>query len=845
MSVDLLERPAPAVASAGKDNGGVPARRAMVRWAWRLFRREWRQQLLILALVAFAIAATVVGATVATTTPAPANFGFGTAQDQAVYQGYNAKVAADIARFHAHFGPVDVIANQTITIPGTINSYDLRAQNPHGPYGQPMLSLLSGHYPKGPGEVAITPGLASTLNLKVGDTLGLGGAARHIVGIVQNPQSLLDEFALVVPGQVKDPSQVTVLFDAGGAKSSLLDSVETPASVATSNPLNPETIVLALATLGMLLIALVSVGGFTVLAQRRLRSIGMLGSLGATDKNIRLVVRANGLVVGVVGTALGAGLGFVAWAAYRPHAEASSHHLIALFALPWLVIGISMALAIVATFLAASRPARSVTKVPIVAALSGRPAPPKQVHRSAVPGVIAGVIAFFLIGAAGSSHGGNAGPLILGLVALIVAIILLSPLFLAVLSLVARHAPVTVRLAVRDLVRYRARSGSALAAISLGVLIAVMICVLAASRYGNVLDYAGPNMASNQMIVYTPGSNPSGGQVNGSSASASAQVLKDKVDAIASALDSQDTVELDSTNANLQHTGTGRQFSGAVYVATPQLLKSFGITSSDYSPSADVLSARPGLSGVSGMQLLYGNGGGGSKSISVSPGQGPGPGFGGNNTNPCDKGSCVNNPPIDEVSGLPAGTSAPNTVITEHAVHEFHLSVGPSGWFIQASHPLTAADISNARQAAASVGMSIETKDDQPSSSQIIDWATLVGIVLALGVLAMTVGLIRSETASDLRILTASGASSSTRRSLTAATAGALGLLGALLGTVAAYVACIGYARTSALDGLSSLENIPLKNLGFIIIGMPLLAAVVGWLLAGREPPSIARQPME
>ena len=76
-----------------------------------------------------------------------------------------------------------------------------------------------------------------------------------------------------------------------------------------SNPLNPETIVLTLATLGMLLIALVAVGGFTVLAQRRLRSIGMLGALGATDKNIRLVVRANGVVVGVVGTLARSGVG--------------------------------------------------------------------------------------------------------------------------------------------------------------------------------------------------------------------------------------------------------------------------------------------------------------------------------------------------------------------------------------------------------------------------------------------------------------------------------------------------------------------------------------------------------
>ena len=66
----------------------------------------------------------------------------------------------------------------------------------------------------------------------------------------------------------------------------------------SGNALNPETIVLGPATVGMLLTGLVAVGGFTVLAQRRLRSPAMLGAVGATDKNVRLVVRANGVVVG-------------------------------------------------------------------------------------------------------------------------------------------------------------------------------------------------------------------------------------------------------------------------------------------------------------------------------------------------------------------------------------------------------------------------------------------------------------------------------------------------------------------------------------------------------------------
>ena len=37
-------------------------------------------------------------------------------------------------------------------------------------------------------------------------------------------------------------------------------------------------------------------------------------------------------------------------------------------------------------------------------------------------------------------------------------------------------------------------------------------------------------------------------------------------------------------------------------------------------------------------------------------------------TVPLPGASCLANPPIQEVSALPSGTSAPNTVITEHAI---------------------------------------------------------------------------------------------------------------------------------------------------------------------------------
>jgi putative ABC transport system permease protein len=459
-----------------------------------------------------------------------------------------------------------------------------------------------------------------------------------------------------------------------------------------------------------------------------------------------------------------------------------------------------------------------------------------------VPGVIFLAVAFVLLGESASNTFHSAGPpeLVLGFVALTVAVILLSPLSLTLLARLARHAPIAVRLALRDLARYRARSGSALGAISLGVLIAVVICVAAAARYANILDYAGPNLASNQLIVHTP--NGSYGQVgpgNGSSGAVTGSELQSMATharGIATALGSHDIMQLDTTSATLQHAAAGRNWSGPVYVATPQLLRAFGIKAAEVDPTADILTMRPGLATISGMQLVYG-----SYFSSHRP-----PGGGGPGAFSCPQSDCLANPVIQEVSALPSGTSAANTVITEHAVHELGLHPIASGWLIQAAHPLTAAQIHGARLTAAGAGMTVETKSSAASPAEIINWATLFGILLALGILAMTVGLIRSETASDLRTLAATGASSSTRRTLTAATAGALALLGAVLGTVAGYVAAIAWFRNSALNGgLSALSSVPAQNLLVIVVGMPLIAAAAGWLLAGREPPAIAHQPIE
>jgi putative ABC transport system permease protein len=164
------------------------------------------------------------------------------------------------------------------------------------------------------------------------------------------------------------------------------------------------------------------------------------------------------------------------------------------------------------------------------------------------------------------------------------------------------------------------------------------------------------------------------------------------------------------------------------------------------------------------------------------------------------------------------------------------------GWLIQAPVPLTAAQHSAVRQFGHANEVQVQTATYNPSLADFTNGATVLGIVIALSVLAMSVGLIRSETAPDLRTLTATGASGATRRTITATTAAALGLLGAILGMAGAVIAGMAWTRSGPS---ATVGGVPPSDILILLIGLPLVAAVGGWLFAGREPPAVARQPLE
>jgi putative ABC transport system permease protein len=847
----------PALRESG--SGGIAARRPLTRWAWRLFRREWRQQILVLALLTLAVAAAIASVTIAYNSSPTADAEFGSANHLLRFDGADPhRLEAGLEAARERFGTVDVIGHRSLAVPGGVDKVEFRAQDPHGAYGGAHLALRRGDYPKGPGQVAITDGVATTLGLELGRTLALDGRRRTVVGIVENPGDLSDEFALVSPSSAGAPDHVTVLVDADA------ESVDTftdglahdrfafaGSEVRQSNRSADTLAMFSVATVFLLLAALVAAAGFAVIAHRRLRQLGMLAAIGATEKHLRFVLLTGGAVVGAIGALIGTVAGLALWLAIAPTLEPAVDHRLDRLSLPWTLLALVVLVAVVGATAAAWWPGRAVARVPVTLALSARPPRPKPAHHSAI---VAALLIAAGIGSLVLSDRSREPLIIAGILATILGTLLLGPLAIRLFARPARHTPIAVRLALRDLARYQARSGAALAAITLALGIAAAVVVVAAAEERKA-DAEPPNLSDRQIRVYTGLREQS---VLAVQTPAALERMAARVQQLAASLDDAAVIPLHNpVRQGIEPGVTGEgtrvidtealtrkiedpddpRWSGRgticfgkpdcyviesrLYVATPALLRYLGIDPATVDPSTDFLAdpavrtdelvipdlttpegAEPSVSAVANVQRID------SRKLFGSP--------------------------------SPEAGLAPDSFVTPNGLRRRGWKQTPSGWLVETGRPLTSEQVADAREFAADAGLTIETRRESSSTTPIAI-ATAAGALLALAILAMTVGLIRSESAGDLRTLTATGATSRTRRMLTGVTAGALALLGALLGVVGAYLAL----GATYLDDLGYLGRIPVLPLVLIVVAVPLAATAAGWLLAGREPPAIARTAIE
>jgi putative ABC transport system permease protein len=786
-------------------------RRAVIRWAWRLLRRDGRQQLFMTLLLIVAVGAAVCGAAMAVNAQHDNRSLFGDADAVVRVDGRDATVVRDaIATVPARFGDAEAIWHTPLEVPGSSAVVDLRGQEPGGALGGPTLSLVDGRYPATRDEVAITDGAADLFRASVGGSIDVTGEPRTVVGLVENPLDLDSEFVLELPDDNAPSEFVSVLTSVDGREITP-GGIPGQVGLLRLDGLSDSTapvVVMAIAAV-LALVGLVAAAGFLVAALRRQRQLGMLAALGGSQRDLRLVMVANGVAVGLVAAVVGTVGGTIVWFEARHAAERAAAKRIARFDLPWTLVASTAVLAVATAAFAAWWPARQVSRLPIMTALSGRPTRPRPVHRPVVVAIALVAIGVALVVVAAPT-GDNPRPVLLclGLVAVVLGAVAISPATVRILGVVAKRMPFAPRLALRDLARYQSRSAASLAAITLGLGICVAIMAVAAA---NVYPASEGNLSSRQLLVTRGAVAPTdGGAVDPDAA----RVL-DALGAGVRSVPLDLAINPDATGDRREPISVGEpidesstRFLGPAYVATPEVLAYFGIDATGIDPSTDLLLAQDRT-----VALV---------DVSVRP----------------DPGSQA---VTTQVVDLPMYSAAPFALVTESAMQRHGWTPLRAAWFAESVDELTSTQVDAARAAAADVGLRVEVRDAQDALASLRDWTTAGGAAVALAIVAMSVGLVRGEAAHDMRTLTATGAAARTHRAVTASTAAALAVLGVGLGMVGAYIFLVASYRSE----LEDLTPLPVRQLAVLAVGVPVVAALGGWLLAGRRPGVIARRALD
>lgn len=806
----------------------MSARRAIIHWAVRLVRREWRRQLLVLSLLTVAVTVAVCGASAAQgLVPAQHAAEFGTANMAFRFGGSEVAELDDaLRRIRQEYGQTDVISRRQIPVPGAARLVEFRAQDPAGPYAGPMLDLREGRYPRTAGETAVTPEVARLFDLRPGSRFTLDDVAWNVVGLVENPSNLADHFALVAPQHANPPHAVTVLVRGQPGPLAGEDGFDVAIAGQELGEIQVMAAVIALVagTVAMVLVALVAAAGFAVIGRRRQRQLGMLAAIGATERQLRLVMVTNGAVVGAVAALAGTATGLLGWLVAAPYLEPMvGARIDRLQILPWWLLGTAMAVCVLVSTAAAWWPARTLARIPITHALSGRPSAPAPVRASIAVAAILLVAGVSALAAVDTTGEGWAPPLLVagGTLAVVCGLLALSPLIIRAVGARVGRAPVAVRLAVRDLARHQSRSGAALAAIglALGCAAAVIVAVGVAER-----DASSGNLSERQLLITKEGNRIR--ELVTVRTPQEIEELRARVGQITATLDDPVVIELQQVVDPDEPARPGRDNSmrnswrhavligdgprtarpGPLFVATPELLRHYGVDPAGLDPRTEILTIREGEVGLRHL---------------------------------------IDEELVREVERLdvPPYTMAPTSLITPAAVARRGWTGAFAGFLVESRSPLTSAEVGRALATAGGSELLVMARDVtglaelRSARSGVVAVAGLV----ALCVLALSVGLIRGESAADLRTLAATGATGRTRRTITAATVGTLAGLGVLLGVAGAY---LGVAAVNFGD-FEVLLPIPAGQLLALGVGLPAVATAGAWLLAGREPPVIARRVLE
>lgn len=394
------------------------------------------------------------------------------------------------------------------------------------PEGYGSLTYTEGRAPRADGEVAFDPATAEKAGVQVGDTVSIQGEGprqpMRLVGLAQlgegdtsfggatvafttaeqaaeltgrTPERYYSEIMALSQAGVSDDELKqriqAAIGDAGTVRTGTAQGAKQADDIKDAISFLP-TMLLIFAGIATFVGAFLIFNTFSITVAQRQREFALLRALGASRRQVRLLVSGEALAVGLVGAVLGMLAGFVVAPGLRAMIKAFGADMpdtATVFSGRTLLV--SLLVGVVVTMLASFLPARRATKVAPVEALRDAAAPPgrgKIARRPVYVGVGFGVVGVIglLLGALGVIDGdtgtalAGGGAALLFVAATLISPALVGPLSVAVGRPLERIFGLPGRLARDNAARQPGRTAVTSGALMIGLALVVFATVFAA-----------------------------------------------------------------------------------------------------------------------------------------------------------------------------------------------------------------------------------------------------------------------------------------------------------------------------------------------------------------------------
>lgn len=740
-----------------------------------------------------------------------------------------------------------------LILPGARPSVQLNAMDLDG-LAAGMRNLVDGRLPVGVEETAITNAIAKLADVSIGGQLTLeDGPTVTVVGIVENPMYLGDmtvlldpdaitvgpaEFAswlIGVPAGTDPQAIVDASFDPEtGVQAVLIHSRESGRLQAFGRD-GTSGYVLVLGALALVEAALIASAAFAVSIRRRQRELGLLAAIGATPKQLAGTVVAEAIILGTVACAGGVVVGLLGALGMSPWLDELTQRRN-----PSLVIDLGGLVApatigFLAATIAAVTPARTVARVPVLLALSGRRPPQSSARGTLRIGLFnVGLAATMtVVGATMPDAGADPVSILLlagGAILSVLGFGACSPWILERLGRLANRLPLAGRIAFRDTARSRSRSSPIVTAILAGCAVAIAIGAWVTSRDAENLAGWRPNVYPDQIALNGPASAVVGqellddpGVVGGMSVPL---LVPEDPDIIPTYQfpDARDEngklIDLTDQCMNCNPEYVQPYYAWMVAGATPELLEMSRAESATYhlrQGRAVLIAYRPLTATY--LEILFDR----------------------ETSSTFERVRRVTLP-VHVMEAKPYGT-LPQLFLPDETIADLGLVVadeaqheqlgGPSEFVVLYDHDVNDADRIRAREAAAKSPDTFVYDNTPPERAGEGFRIAIIALVLlfAVSVTGIAIALGEAESRPEQRSLLALGADPRLRRHIAAARAAVVALLAGVLAVPAGLLPIWGMFVSRG-----SPVAVPTLEIAGALVALPLLAILSSWLLSRPIP---------